>query len=98
MFQKVLVDTFFNSVYSSLKRGTIMVKKRIDKTRFSIGLPIDLVIKLDMKLEKLPVSRNEFIVRSIEEKLNALDAQESDIEELKKEINAIKEYIKEKRA
>lgn len=75
-----------------------MVKKRIDKTRFSIGLPIDLAIKLDMKLEKLPLSRNEFIVRSIEEKLNALDAQESDIEELRKEINAIKEYIKEKEA
>lgn len=72
------------------------MKNGIDKTRFSITIPLDLAIKLDMELEKLKFSRNSFIKQAIEEKLNSLNEKELvvlEIEKIKNEIEKIKKII-----
>lgn len=66
------------------------------KNRFSISLPIDLAIKLNMELEKLKIPKNLFVVNAIKEKLenpSKEDADTNEISKLRNEINEIKKII-----
>ncbi|MBX9839390.1 MAG: hypothetical protein K2X69_13880 [Silvanigrellaceae bacterium] len=66
------------------------------KNRFSISLPVDLAIKLNMELEKLKIPKNLFVVNAIKEKLensSKKNTEASEINELRNEIDEIKKII-----
>lgn len=67
------------------------------KNRFSISIPIDLAIKLNMELEKLKIPKNLFVVQSIKEKLDSIiknDSEKNEIDKLWNEIEKLKKIEK----
>jgi len=66
------------------------------KNRFSVSLPVDLAIKLNIELENLKIPKNMFVVMAIKEKLESSpkkDTEKNEIEEIWKEIDKIKNAI-----
>lgn len=66
------------------------------KNRFSISLPVDLAIKLNIELETLKIPKNLFVVNAIKEKLeksSKKDTETNEINELRNEIDEIKKII-----
>lgn len=69
-------------------------KEKIGKTRFTITLPLDVSIKVDIEREKSLHTRNDWILMAIKEKLSGME--EHDIKQLEKDIREIKELIQKK--
>lgn len=80
--------------------SNIPVSKRIHKqVRFSIGVPIDLAIKMDMDRDRTKTSRANWISSAIESKIKSSHERQQEKEEWKKmreEINGLKKIITDK--
>ncbi len=74
-------------------------KQTHKQVRFSIGVPIDLAIKMDMDREGTNTSRARWISSAIEGKIKSSNERQQEKEEWKKmrdEINELKKIITDK--
>jgi len=74
-------------------------KEKIGKTRFTITLPLDISIKVDIEREKSLHTKNDWILMAIKEKLNGegdIKPFEHSIKQLENDIREIKEFILKK--
>lgn len=69
-------------------------KEKIGKTRFTITLPLDVSIKVDIEREKSLHTRNDWILMAIKEKLKG--ESEDIIKQMETDIREIKELISKK--
>ena len=65
--------------------------EKIGRTRFTISLPLDISIKIDIERDKSLHSRNDWILMAIKEKLN--ETEIPDFKKLEKEILEIKQIL-----
>jgi hypothetical protein len=66
--------------------------ERIGKTRFTIALPLDISIKVDIEREKSLHTRNDWILMAIKEKLSGT-AEITNFKKLEKELLEIKKLL-----
>jgi metal-responsive CopG/Arc/MetJ family transcriptional regulator len=67
---------------------------KVGKTRFSISMPTDLVIKLDMLRDSEKRNRTDFIQIAVKEKVERMLSEEIiDIREIKQDVEDIKRKI-----
>lgn len=74
-------------------------KEKIGKTRFTITLPLDISIKVDIEREKSLHTKNDWILMAIKEKLTGegdIKPLEQSIKQLENDIREIKELILKK--
>lgn len=70
--------------------------ERIEKTRFTITLPLDISIKVDIEREKSLHTRNDWILMAIKEKLSG--EENSPGKRLEKEISEIRDALEKMNA
>lgn len=72
----------------------------IDKARFSISLPVDIIIKMDISREKNKTSRTNWIEQAITEKLEKEKEILSKIsieQQLRSELDELRKLVMNKR-
>lgn len=67
--------------------------EKIGKSRFTVTLPLDLSIRVDIEREKSLHTKNDWIIMAVKEKLSKNEGNHA--EDLKAEITNIKELLDE---
>lgn len=67
--------------------------EKIGKSRFTVTLPLDLSIRVDIEREKSLHTKNDWIIMAVKEKLSKNEGNHA--EDLKDEITNIKELLDE---
>lgn len=68
-------------------------EKAIDFVRYTIRVPIDVSIHLDMDVSKKKMNKNRWILEAIQDKLDASQRADNEISNLKKEVESLKDLL-----
>ncbi len=63
---------------------------KLDTARFTIVIPMELSIRLDMAREKSKLTKSTWIADAILEKLDSTEKETTKLEEIKNELDEIK--------
>lgn len=71
----------------------VLDNSNVNTTRFTLVIPMDLSIKLDIAREKVKLNKSNWIIEAIREKLGAENKSKNYIEEMRDDIKHIKELL-----
>jgi hypothetical protein len=66
---------------------------KLDTARFTIVIPMELSIRLDMAREKSKLTKSTWITDAISEKLDSTEKETTKLEEIKNELDEIKRLL-----
>ncbi len=68
-------------------------KENIDTARFTVVIPMELSIRMDIAREKNKTTKSNWLIEAITDKLDKEDREKTILEEIKNEINELKQLI-----
>ena len=72
---------------------TSVEEKNIGRITYTLRIPMDLSIKMDLATSKSGISKSKWLLDLIREKVESEEDQENPIEQLRHELNELKNLI-----
>lgn len=80
-------------VTADKNKSTPEEEKNIGRISYTLRIPMDLSIKMDLATSKSGISKSKWLLDLIREKVESEEDQESQLEKLRHEFNELKNLI-----
>lgn len=74
----------------------LMAEKNIGRITYTLRIPMDLSIKMDLVTSKSGISKSKWLLELIREKVDSETEQANEIDKLRDELNELRKLIDKK--